>query len=555
MQLPETVTWITTNLSQTSPGVVALGDIKVGESRTFDVVVAPPEDTEFGDHSDKFVISGTNSEQELEIGVYVLVTSQLAGDVQFTVYNNLGDRVEDATVRIFNNVIHQQIVAPETDINGEVTLYGLDIGKWTYQITAPGHSSVTGVVDITADQIVLVEDELDRSLITVSFNVVPVPFTDRYEIVIEQTFETRVPVPVLVVDPPYVEFKDVEPGFETTIIVTIKNEGLKALDNVQLETKDTGFARLEPLITYMPRLGAMQSVEVPYHLTYRGTAAELPPYGAGFCVDFLFNPMDALKGIAAIVKGSTNSYLSGAQKEAMGKLAAGLVGFGMGASDVAVTIGTFIGCLFASDNFGGDSSGPSGSSGPGSSGPVYATGNGGPGCFAAGTPVLMADGSRRPIETIAVGERVMTYDGNEGRVTDAYVRESDHVLELHYVTVNHAGIPELRRIETTDEHLFWSMADMKWVPARELSSGDVLSMPGRKQAEITEIWRGKTPITVYNIDVKDKDAYYVNDILVHQKCGGAEETVNELKIREFLYDQGGTPMPPAAADSAERGAK
>ena len=56
--------------------------------------------------------------------------------------------------------------------------------------------------------------ELFRSLVTVTFNVVPVPFTDRYEIVVEQTFETHVPIPVLVVDPPWQQFYNVEPGFE-----------------------------------------------------------------------------------------------------------------------------------------------------------------------------------------------------------------------------------------------------------------------------------------------------------------------------------------------------
>ena len=42
--------------------------------RTFDVVVTPPADIAFGDYSDKFVITGSNSVQQTNINVYALVT-------------------------------------------------------------------------------------------------------------------------------------------------------------------------------------------------------------------------------------------------------------------------------------------------------------------------------------------------------------------------------------------------------------------------------------------------------------------------------------------------
>jgi hypothetical protein len=340
MTLPQNLPWITTNLPQTSSGTVSLGTIGVGASRTFDVVIAPPDVTPFGDHNDAFVITGSNSVQQFDVNVYALVTSQLKGSVLFTVYNNLGQRVEGATVRIFNNVVHEQIISPETDVNGEVVIYGLDMGQWTYQITAPGHRSVNGVVDIVADQTVLVEEELDRVLVTVTFNVEPVPFTDRYEIKIEQTFETHVPAPVLVVDPPYVQFENVVPGFEAHILVAVQNFGLKALDDVTFQITDTGFARLEPLITYLPRLNAMETIEVPYHLTYRGEAGSLPGSGSGCGSP---NLVDTMQALASIVKGSTSSILTAAEKEVYGMVMAGLIGFGMGAQPPEVTIGQWIG--------------------------------------------------------------------------------------------------------------------------------------------------------------------------------------------------------------------
>ncbi|MCC7202037.1 MAG: right-handed parallel beta-helix repeat-containing protein, partial [Nitrospirae bacterium] len=556
MSVPQDVTWISTNLPRSGSGKVLLGTIGVGEARTFDVVITPPSDTAFGDHSDKFVITGSNSTQQTNVNVYVLVTSQLKGSALFRIYNNLGQRVEGATVRTFNNVIHEQIVSPDTDINGEIQLDGLNPGDWSYQVNAPGHSYVNGVITVVADQLILEEAELNRNLITVTFNVVPVPFTDKYELKIEQRFETHVPVPVLVIDPPYVQLANITPGFETTFIVKVSNFGLKGLDNVILETADTGTARLEPLISFMPRLGAMETVEVPYHITYRGNVNALPPGPIGDCAEGLVPGIDfggltdAVQGIGAIVRGSTNSYISQAEREAMGRLAVGLLvgihaanfaqnaaGLGKPVEFLASSAAQFAGCLIGSVI--SSAPGPGGTPPPPyPSQPNYLTGNGGQGCFAAGTPILMADGGVQKIEEIRAGDKVMTYDGHAGVVKEVYVRESDHILELRYRRQNSEGTSLISRLETTDEHFFWVKGDDKWVAGRLLKSGDLLVLPDGEDAEIVEIIRTEQPSVVYNFDVDEYESYFANGVLAHQKCGGEEETGIEKKVREYLSSDG-----------------
>ena len=119
------------------------------------------------------------------------------------------------------------------------------------------------------------EPELDKSLVTINFSVVPVPFTDRYEIKIEQQYEVHVPMPVLVMDPPVTQVHIARPGLEATFIVKITNHGLKAVDDVTISTADSGEARWEPLISYFPRLESDQTVEVPFKFTYRGAENNL----------------------------------------------------------------------------------------------------------------------------------------------------------------------------------------------------------------------------------------------------------------------------------------
>ena len=72
------------------------------------------------------------------------------------------------------------------------------------------------------------------------------------------------------------------------------------------------------------------------------------------------------------------------------------------------------------------------------------------GCFTADTPVLMADGTTKPIGQVAVGERVVSHDPITGEDTEAEV-EATHV---------HHDVPTLEitttagTITTTSTHPF-----------------------------------------------------------------------------------------------------
>jgi hypothetical protein len=201
----------------------------------------------------------------------------------------------------------------------------------------------------------------------------------------------------------------------------------------------------------------------------------------------------------------------------------------------------------------GDIGGGGASGGGGPSSPVYGTGNGGPGCFVAGTPVLMADGSQMTIETVRAGDRIMTFDGRAGTVLKAYVRESDHVLEIRYLGWDEDGLPILRRLETTEEHFFWVKEENMWMPARDLLEGDTLSMPGRQEAEVTEIWRLESPATVYSLDVDEYESFYANGVLVQQKCGADEASAVEATLREYLNREVEPEKPPLEGNRSEGG--
>ena len=530
---PASVSWMKLNRALNAEGKIELGDIEVGDSLTFDVIYAPGDEVTLGDHNDLITITGSNSSQTLQIGLWALVTSELRGSILFTVSDTYGNLVPEATVRLTNNVVHQK-KDTRTDVNGEALFEALDPGEWDYQVTASGHSQGYGVIEVIAEQVVGEEVALDRSNISITFTVEPVPFTDRYIITVKQTFVTHVPKPLLIVDPPSLSFEGVQEGFEAISIIKVSNFGLKALDDVTFSTDDNGTSRSEPLVDYLPRLEAMQTVEIPLRTTYIGPGGSAPGSGYWDCVGDMLDPSGTVEGLNNIIMGGTNSYFSDQERVAMAGVATFLYLFGSygGLDSVLGGLVTAVaGCLGEMLGFGGDYN--SGSNGPGGnnngpSRPNYNTGRGGPGCFAAGTPVQMADGSQRLIETVRPGDRVRAYDGSTAEVTRLHVRRVDAVRDLRF-----EGDHERRRVETTDDHLFWHLTDERWVPARRLVSGDRIAWQGGA-AVVTENLRRPRQVTVYNLDVAGVESYFAGGALVHQGCDPNRDSLADDRLREYL---------------------
>lgn len=103
-------------------------------------------------------------------------------------------------------------------------------------------------------------------------------------------------------------------------------------------------------------------------------------------------------------------------------------------------------------------------------------------CFPAGTPILMADYTERPIEDIAVGNTVFTHNGKTRRVTNIFRRP--HEEKLYSINVLGFAYP----ITMTGEHPVFvarnvaqrnfSPGEPGWVKAKDIEPGDYVLMPG-----------------------------------------------------------------------------
>ncbi|MEU4231388.1 polymorphic toxin-type HINT domain-containing protein [Nonomuraea sp. NPDC026600] len=140
--------------------------------------------------------------------------------------------------------------------------------------------------------------------------------------------------------------------------------------------------------------------------------------------------------------------------------------------------------------------------------------------FAPGTYVLMADGVRKKIEEIRVGDKVTATDPISGKTSEKMVvalhRNRDtYMADITVRTVD--GRESV--IHTTQEHPFWDAARRTWVSAAALAVGDVLRGTDRSPSFVVKTRDFIGSRDMYNVTVDAVHTYYVmagdTPILVH----------------------------------------
>ncbi|MEU6093245.1 RICIN domain-containing protein [Streptomyces sp. NPDC047079] len=139
--------------------------------------------------------------------------------------------------------------------------------------------------------------------------------------------------------------------------------------------------------------------------------------------------------------------------------------------------------------------------------------------FPGGTQVLMADGSRKPIRDVHIGDHVLAADPETGRlraeaVTDTFRHNTEHLMDITVA----GGL-----LTSTTGHRFF-VVDRGWTMASDLRTGDRLRTPDWTDRTVIALHdrRGLAPRKVYDLTVDGLHTFYVRpqgersqDVLVH----------------------------------------
>ncbi|MET7338223.1 polymorphic toxin-type HINT domain-containing protein [Nonomuraea sp. NPDC005650] len=144
--------------------------------------------------------------------------------------------------------------------------------------------------------------------------------------------------------------------------------------------------------------------------------------------------------------------------------------------------------------------------------------------FVPGTLVLMADGSRKPIEGVRVGDEVLATDPTTGETVAKKVTaliNSSGTKNLIKITIRteHEGDADHQSVIATAQHPFWVPSLQKWVDATYLQPGAWLRTSAGTWVQVAAVKRWAAPQQVYNFTVADFHSYHVAagsvDVLVH----------------------------------------
>ncbi|MEU8151555.1 polymorphic toxin-type HINT domain-containing protein [Nonomuraea sp. NPDC048901] len=143
--------------------------------------------------------------------------------------------------------------------------------------------------------------------------------------------------------------------------------------------------------------------------------------------------------------------------------------------------------------------------------------------FAAGTYVLMANGTKKRIEEIKVGDKVLADDPETGKsgakkVTALHRNRDTDLADITIPTADgHATI------HTTQHHPFWNATKKTWVDAADLHPADTLRTPRGGRVTIVKVRAFAGAQYMYNLTIDDIHAYYVlaaaTPVLVHNSNG------------------------------------
>ena len=133
------------------------------------------------------------------------------------------------------------------------------------------------------------------------------------------------------------------------------------------------------------------------------------------------------------------------------------------------------------------------------------------GCFLAGTLVTMANGTKKPIEEIQVGDIVLAYDEESQEMKpDKVVHVFQHDKEDTYLIVN-------GKLKVTPVHRVLSKGE--WIEIGRLKVGDTLTNKEGQPISIESIEQISEIVNIYNFEVNPYHTYTVGmgdeEIIVH----------------------------------------
>ena len=254
-----------------------ISKMAVGDKQTINITVSPSDSIAEADYEFRLKISSDELSDKF-VPVYVAVTQSGIGDVFFhtsDIYTATLDEyghpipgLAGANIKLQNEQVLTEQYDITSDANGEALLADIPSGRYIYRVSARDHQDVSGRLIVKPGVTVSEEVFLMNEIITVEFSVKEITIQDRYEIILKATYETSVPVAVVVAEPQSINLPVMKKGETFLGEIRLTNHGLIEAYNVRPTLpRSSPLVNIEFLQQVPDRLPAGAVVILPYRIT------------------------------------------------------------------------------------------------------------------------------------------------------------------------------------------------------------------------------------------------------------------------------------------------
>lgn len=254
-----------------------IGAIDIGQSTLIQIDARPGADVADGYYQLQLKITADNDPGG-SVPVTIAVARDGQGGVRFKMVdiytgtlNAQGQSIEGlagARIVLQNEALTGDIRTASSNAQGIAEFTAIPPGNYRWRASAPNHLDASGRITVSAGLTASERVFLDYQVISIEFSVTETTIRDVYDIVLEATYQTQVPAPVVLLKPMSINLPAMQPGEEITGELSLSNYGLVRADDVQfaLPQSDENF-RYEFFGQLPTQLAAKSRVTIPYRIT------------------------------------------------------------------------------------------------------------------------------------------------------------------------------------------------------------------------------------------------------------------------------------------------
>ena len=255
-----------------------IDSLQPGAYATITLELCPANDLALQLYQGQIVVASAGGASR-SVGFSFRAMSTATGDAHFAVtddytyYVEGQPKVANATVKLSDPITGELVVEATTGADGTVDFSNIPEGAYQLEVYAAKHGTFRSRFDVAPGVVNEKEVFIPRQLVTYNWTVVPVDIQDTYKVVLEPTFETNVPVPVVVVENPSI-FPVVFEGQWSQFTIRMTNHGLIAAQGLTMSLPESDFYEMEVLVSDIGVLPAKTTIEVPVRIRAKANALQ-----------------------------------------------------------------------------------------------------------------------------------------------------------------------------------------------------------------------------------------------------------------------------------------